>query len=110
MKALSVCQPWAWAILHGGKTVENRSRPTRHRGPLVIHASRSRRYVGRDYSVLLPGLPRWDQLEFGTLVGLVEVVDCVPGPWCWMMDNPRPCRPVAYKGHISFFNVPWTLC
>ena len=38
MKALSVCQPWAWAIVCGLKTVENRWRPTRHRGPLVIHA------------------------------------------------------------------------
>jgi hypothetical protein len=24
MKALSVKQPWAWAIIHGGKTIENR--------------------------------------------------------------------------------------
>ena len=48
MKALSVCQPWAWAIVHGIKKVENRWRPTRHRGPLVIHASRSRRYLERD--------------------------------------------------------------
>ena len=25
MKALTVKQPWAWAIIHGGKDVENRS-------------------------------------------------------------------------------------
>lgn len=25
MKALTVQQPWAWAIIHGGKTVENRT-------------------------------------------------------------------------------------
>ncbi|WP_409188395.1 hypothetical protein [Bradyrhizobium sp. RDM4] len=25
--ALSVRQPWAWAIIHGGKDVENRSAP-----------------------------------------------------------------------------------
>jgi hypothetical protein len=78
MKALSVCQPWAWAILHGGKTIENRHRPTRHRGPLVIHASRSRRYIGGDYRALLPDLPPWDELDYGALVGVVEVVGCVP--------------------------------
>src|SRR5215472_2285942 len=74
MKALSVCQPWAWAIVHGLKTVENRYRPTRHRGPLVIHASRSRRYLGKDFANLLPGLPPADRLDFGVLVGVVEVV------------------------------------
>jgi hypothetical protein len=71
MKALSVCQPWAWAIVHGIKTIENRSRPTRHRGPLVIHASKSRRYSKGDYSELLPTLPPFDQLDFGALVGIV---------------------------------------
>ncbi len=25
MKALSIQQPWAWLILHGGKDIENRS-------------------------------------------------------------------------------------
>ncbi len=39
MRALSVKQPWAWAILQGGKTVENRGRATHHRGLLIVHAS-----------------------------------------------------------------------
>ena len=33
MKALSVKQPWAWAIFHG-KDVENRDWPTNVRGPV----------------------------------------------------------------------------
>lgn len=41
MKALTVKQPWAWGIAHGGKTVENRSWPTRHTGLLAIHAGAS---------------------------------------------------------------------
>jgi hypothetical protein len=117
MKALSVCQPWAWAIVRGIKTVENRSRPTRHRGPLVIHASKSRRYLGEDYAELLPGLPPEGQLDFGALVGVVEVVGCVPlaevegdpfavGPWCWLLAGARRIRPVPFKGQISLFNVP----
>jgi hypothetical protein len=117
MKALSVCQPWAWAIVTGAKRIENRWRPTRHRGPLVIHASRSRRYCRGDYSGLLPRLPPWGELDYGVLVGLVEVVDCVPlaaaegdpfavGPWCWILDKPRRLRPVPFAGQVSFFDVP----
>jgi len=39
MKAISLQQPWAWAILHAGKDVENRRWNTRYRGPIAIHAS-----------------------------------------------------------------------
>ena len=39
MKALSIRQPWAWLIVHGSKRVENRSRRTHYRGPVLIHAS-----------------------------------------------------------------------
>lgn len=35
VKALSVRQPWAWAIVHAGKDVENRNWPTPHRGRLA---------------------------------------------------------------------------
>jgi hypothetical protein len=38
MKALSIRQPWAWAIAHGGKDVENRTWGGGYRGPLAIHA------------------------------------------------------------------------
>lgn len=38
MKALTVQQPWAWAIIHGDKTVENRTQLWKYRGPLAIHA------------------------------------------------------------------------
>lgn len=47
MKALSIRQPWCWAILAAGKRIENRSRVDGrvpavccHRGPLLIHASK----------------------------------------------------------------------
>ena len=39
MKALSVRQPWAWAIIYAGKDVENRTWPTRYRGFVIVHAS-----------------------------------------------------------------------
>ena len=33
MKCLSIRQPWAWAIIHAGKDIENRCWPTSYRGP-----------------------------------------------------------------------------
>jgi hypothetical protein len=39
MKALSIRAPWWWWILHGGKIIENRSRRTHYRGPILLHAS-----------------------------------------------------------------------
>jgi hypothetical protein len=38
MMALTIRQPWAWAIAAAGKDVENRSWHTGYRGPLAIHA------------------------------------------------------------------------
>lgn len=48
MRAISLSQPWPWAILHLGKPLDNRSRKDgrmpaicRHRGPLLLHAAKS---------------------------------------------------------------------
>jgi hypothetical protein len=40
MKALSIRQPWAFAILHLGKRIENRSWWCGYRGPILIHAGK----------------------------------------------------------------------
>ena len=41
MKALSIRNPWAWAILHAGKRIENRSwGKSSFRGEVLIHASK----------------------------------------------------------------------
>ena len=41
MRVLTVRQPWAWAIIHGGKNVENRVRNIAwgYRGPIAIHVA-----------------------------------------------------------------------
>lgn len=111
MKALSVRQPWASAIMSGVKRVENRSRSTTHRGTLAIHAAK------RDDA---PGLP--DDLPRGAVIGTVEVVACVrhedspaelrddpyaTGPWLWVLADPRPFpEPVSYRGMLGLFDVP----
>jgi hypothetical protein len=122
MKALSIHQPWAWAILHAGKTVENRGWPTRYRGPLLIHASKTRSSYDREAlvdwaKVYGVALPRWEELVAGALVGVVELVDCVPasrvdpspwveGPICWVLANPRPfAATLTYRGAQGLFEV-----
>ena len=39
MKILSLQQPYAYLVTCGTKNIENRSRPTRYRGPFLVHAS-----------------------------------------------------------------------
>ncbi len=43
MRILTVRQPWAWAIIHGGKDVENRVRNLAgdYRGPVAIHVAQA---------------------------------------------------------------------
>jgi hypothetical protein len=114
MKCLSVQQPWAWAIVHGPKRIENRTWKTNYRGPLLIHASKGRRRLG-DYG---SGEPLEADLVFGAIIGQVQLLDCVPiadvqdqrfaeGPWCWVLGNARALpAPVPYTGCIYLFDVP----
>lgn len=127
MRAVSVHQPWAWAILHAGKVFENRTWRTRHRGPLLIHASKSTSGLGHWHAEEWEGqfgceLPRRADLAFRALVGIVDVIDCVriedvprdhpgrrwaEGPWCWVLANPRPfAEPIPYRGRQLLFEVP----
>lgn len=120
MKALSLCEPWAWAILSGIKSVENRSWGTRYRGPLLIHASKSRRWLQAGVRQLPElGSRELALLAYGMLVGVVELVDCRPvedctpgrfveGPWCWIVEKPvRLPKPIPYKGQLGLFEVPY---
>jgi len=106
MKGLTVRQPWAELIVSGKKTVENQPRRTLHRGPLVIHAGLRLDESG-------PAVRR--ALDFGAIIGVVDVVDCVDqsrspwavrGQWHWILANPRRLtRPVPYCGALGLWNV-----
>ena len=41
IKTVSLTQPWATLVSAGVKTIETRSWPAKHRGPLAIHASKN---------------------------------------------------------------------
>lgn len=90
MRILTVRQPWAWAIIHGGKTVENRSRNIAggYRGPVAIHAGlgediEAYRISDREHGPLhwafrsvrpQVGTPPWRQWR-GNVIGVVDLVD-----------------------------------
>ena len=129
MKALSIRQPWAWAIFHAGKAHENRTWTARYRGPLLVHASatmtdddvadfrdamradpRLRAAVDAAGGVALGEL----RAMRGGFVGVAEIVDCVsesPSPWffgprAFVLENRRPAPFVPYKGARGLFEVP----
>jgi hypothetical protein len=133
MKAITICQPYAslivgWDGVNAAdvKRVENRTWPTRYRGPLLIHAGVSEKW-----------LPTWDgprppadQMPMGKIVGIVQLVDCqsiasirsaparspiawlkshvhATGPWCFVLRRPRRLlTPIAFRGQQGIFEVP----
>lgn len=85
MRALTVRQPWAQAIVGGAKPVENRSRPVSYRGPLLIHAGAAWDRTAFDHEPLARYLAaQWavtrdnwvgTSLPTGVVLGTVDLVD-----------------------------------
>lgn len=118
MKALSIRQPWAWLIVHGGKDVENRSWQTQIRGRFLVHASHGMsRQEYFEAAEFARGrgvtLPAFEDLERGGIIGSVELSDCAlysPSPWymgqvAWALRDPMPLPFTPVKGRLRFFNV-----
>jgi hypothetical protein len=84
MKALTVQQPWAWAIVHGGKDVENRTQAWGYRGPLAIHAGQRFSERGRESPLVVRAVGdamRRDaaaDFVYGAIIGVVDLVDAHP--------------------------------
>ena len=128
MRILTVRQPWAHAIIHGGKDVENRVRNIAgaYRGPVAIHAA-----AAWDWDVTYPvgptPHPTSVALVRGAIIGAVELVD-VHSPatdltrdefcqspmgdlcsawaeiesWHLVLANPRPLsEPIPYRGALG---------
>ena len=85
MRALSLTQPWAWLVVHGGKVIENRTWHTRLRGRFLVHAAKrmtrddwmTAYYLAKDVGglALANSIPGHDALERGGIIGSVELVD-----------------------------------
>jgi hypothetical protein len=117
MRCLSVRQPWAWAIIHAGKTIENRTWSTSFRGRVAIHAGKActeEEYEDAAYHIKkLTGKrpPPLAKLARGEIIGGVEIVDCTPADngegwgakdpdgFHWHMKEPRPAaKPMKVRG------------
>lgn len=114
MKALTVQQPWAWAIFNG-KDIENRTQLWKYRGSLAIHAGArwsdrggSNPLVREAFRTTRPNynggrLPEWmfavgavsgvRGVEMGAIIGVVDLVDCHPDAGC--------CKPWGETSYVE---------
>ncbi len=123
MKAITLCQPYASLIVLGEKRIENRTWPTKYRGPILVHAGQSRKWLDA-YDPLPEFMP------FGAILGVARLAVCIPltrirqpaplgrlewvrthehteGPWCWVLENvTRLADPIPYTGRQGLFNIP----
>jgi hypothetical protein len=118
MKALSIKQPWVYAILQEDKDIENRSWQSSFRGWLAVHASAQPDRYGR-----FPRghrLPDLDRLDYSAICGVARVVDIVTvsrSKWFyrprdgstnfgWVLADATPLKhPIPCKGALGL----WTL-
>jgi hypothetical protein len=131
MRALTVRQPYAWAIVHGQKDVENRSRSLGpYRGPVAIHAALKPDMEAYGDPLILDAWRRtgaWmptPGCETGVVIGVVNLIavhrcwtalDGEPhcSPWAVRgrfhlhMANPRPlAEPIPWWGRLGLWTVP----
>lgn len=130
MKAISLRQPWAWMVVHGGKHIENRSWNTKFRGEFLIHAAKGmtqREYseacawaMARGFGHVVHAM-RQQTLDRGGIVGIARLVDVIPPelaidghcqrPWHmheqfgFVLEDVQPLPFVPLKGALGFFEV-----
>jgi len=135
LPALTVKQPWAWAIAHAGKRIENRSWRMDYRGDLAIHAGA---YSGWDKDAetnpvaieawkrwvpnwTTPGLPpaplirgeAYAHFTFGAVIAVALAAGCHHSDDCMHAEYLVPpggftgCSPWAVRGqwHIELAGV-----
>lgn len=113
MKVLTVKQPWAYLIIHGGKDIENRKWSTKFRGRILIHSSKAddKEYLD-DFCQKDFGFSDKDLIR-GAIIGSVEITDCVKestsywfiGPIGWVLKNPKPEKIEFIKGQLGLWTV-----
>lgn len=116
MKTLAIRQPYAALILAGAKTIEVRSWPTAHRGPMLIVAS------GKPLQIDIDGESA--TLPAGCQVCIADVTGCRPltaadleaaylpddfdpaGQFAWTLANVREVAPAPHKGRLRLYDTP----
>ncbi len=139
LPCLSIRQPWAWLIVRPDladpierahafergqiKDIENRTWPTRKRGPVLIHASKA--YSRREHAALAADLedrtgvrlPPYEAMPRGGIIGRATLIDCVrehpsqwkmPNHWGFVLKDAVRTPFVPWKGQLGWFLVPAT--
>lgn len=142
MKAYTVYQPYAYATVAGLKGYETRPRRTNIRGRVAVHAAKLDAWksgiletgkmpeIERILSEHQGTGNRAARLEYGAVVGTVEIVDCVhveeimhtltererllgdfsPGRFAWVLRNPVMFeKPIPARGHQGWWNWPFVV-
>ncbi|MCC1494576.1 hypothetical protein [Cognatishimia sp. F0-27] len=119
--ALSVRQPWAWAILHGGKIIENRSLGAIRAGGMVpgriaLHAATGmteKEYRWGHWRLERHGVrcPAPADLPRGAIIGAVTVTGIITqsdsewfgGKAGLTLADPIAVTPIPAKGNLRYF-------
>ena len=128
MKALSFSQPWLWAVLYGGKSVENRTwaPPIEMIDQrIALHAAKSWDKAGVPFMTKMgladkmPG--RFDMYTKSAIVGVATIDRIITdpkslpenqrgwffGPVGWILTNIIPLtQPLAATGALQLWQVP----
>jgi activating signal cointegrator 1 len=130
VKAITICQPFAHLILRGKKRVENRTWFTGYRGPLYIHAGKSRDWLSLDRNEAMDVEYKIPvaEMAFGAVVAVATLAACVhidrvgtgylaqkypwleehehtEGPWCFILEGVRPIGPWPWRGEQGLFDI-----
>lgn len=132
--ALSLRQPWAWVVVHGGKNIENRKWPTKFRGPFLVHAAKGMTRDEYEDAVDFAHdvdptiiVPEPKVLDRGGIVGVASVVGCIapccsqppslfstvsckhpwhmPGQFGFLLADVAPLPFTPCRGMLGFFRV-----
>lgn len=119
LSALPMYQIWAEAVFHG-KDIENRDRPSRKHGTILVYATVTRKGQQQSLATLhereqLMGrslFPQGTSIYYGALLGAIDIVNCtdntdsedwvgvwgMPRSFHWHLANPRRfIEPVPYR-------------
>jgi hypothetical protein len=133
MKAISLWQPWATLIAIGAKQYETRHWAVKYRGPVIIHAAKTRSELGiiktAPFAKVLvdAGYFASGDLPFGAAVAFAWIIGCHPthsivqrvsteerafGDWSYgryAWELVRVCmlpEPIPMTGRQSLFDAP----
>lgn len=134
LKCLSLWQPWASFVMYGYKMNETRSWPTNYRGDLAIQAAKNRSALADADNILEEAGYDWADRTteggtnwmLGSILCVVELVDCVPtekirgglsrreramgdysdGRFAWLFKNTRRLKEVVpIRAYQGIFNL-----